>query len=500
MSKKEEKILADLGFTAEESHTILKISKIRSFPKDSIVLENCYLSEYLYIILEGEVNVFSISLVGKTSLLAHYYRGDYFGGIKLGDVPHRTSIKTLVPSRFLMLRVSDLKALLPDVNKFTKQIFENLLIDVEKKTHELSEIIQQKRAISAILSSISNSPTNLSSLLQTVAENAARLCEANDASIMQVEGDVLRLVAKFGETQLWPVGVTRRMNRDWVTGRAVIDRTPIHVIDLQAEESEFPEGAEIAKKCGHRTVFVVPLMRNGQPIGTILIRRFIVNPVTEKQMELLKTFADQAAIAIDNVNLFTEIKRKSRKLKEQSKELTQWNAMLESRVADQVAQLEQFAKLEHELTLARDIQISMLPRLIPFFKGYEFYAHMIPATSVGGDLYDFIPLGDDSIAIAIGDVADKGVPAALFMAMVRSFLRAEIRPGISPKEVLQRVNLHIMDMNDKGVFVTVLLGILNNTSRQFTYTRAGHELPILVDDKGKVKRLSKGKGQALGVF
>lgn len=500
MATKEETVLGDLGFTPEESRIVLKIGKTRFFPEDAIVLENCYLSEYLYIILEGKVRFCAISSTGKPSLIGHYGRGEYFGGIKLGDVPHKTSIKTIEPSCFLMLRISDLKDLLPEANRFTKEIFENLLTDVEKKTHELSEIIQQKQAISAILSTISNSPTSLGSLLETVAENAARLCEASDASIMQVEGDELRLVAKYGKTQLWPLGKKRRMNRDWVTGRSVIDRRPIHVIDLQVEENEFPEGSAIAKRSGHRTVFVVPLMRNGLPIGTILIRRFIVDPVTEKQMELLKTFADQAAIAIENVNLFKEIKRKSSKLKEQSAELTQWNTMLESRVAEQVAQLEQFAKLEHELTLARDIQVSMLPRSIPQLKGYEFYAHMIPATSVGGDLYDFIPLGDDLIAIAIGDVSDKGVPAALFMAMVRSFLRAEIRPGVSPKKVLQRVNHHIMDMNDKGVFVTILLGILNGAKQQFTYTRAGHELPILVDGKGVVTQLSKGKGQALGVF
>jgi serine phosphatase RsbU (regulator of sigma subunit)/CRP-like cAMP-binding protein len=500
MVKKAETTLTDLGFTPEESHTIIKIGVIRTFPEDSIVVESCYLSEFLYIILEGRVDAYFINLQGKTTLLAHYDIGDYFGGIEFGDAPHSTSVKTVEASRFLRVRISDLKALLPETDKFTKQVFENLLNDVEKKAHELSEVIQQKRAISEILSTISNSPTNLHSLLETVAENAARLCEANDSAIMQVEDDKLRIVAKYGSTQLWPIGTTRNLSRDWVTGRAVLDLTPIHVLDLQAETSDFPEGSVIAKRCGHRTVFVVPLVREGSAIGAILIRRFEVNPVTEKQMELLKTFADQAAIAIENVRLFKEIKKKSRKLKEQSKELEHWNATLESRVADQVSQLEQFARLEHELIVASDIQKSMLPRSIPRFKGYEFYAHMIPAKSVGGDFYDFIPLGNDLIAIAIGDVADKGVPAALFMAMVRSFLRAEVRPGISPKKILERVNRHIVDLNDKDVFVTVLLGLLDGTKKQFSYTRAGHEMPVVINNKGSAKRLSRGKGQVLGVF
>jgi serine phosphatase RsbU (regulator of sigma subunit)/CRP-like cAMP-binding protein len=497
---KTEITLTNLGFTAEESRTIVTIGVTSFYARDAIVLQFSYGSELLYIILEGRVNALAIDSEGQETLLAHYGTGEFFGGMAFADVPYATSIKTVEPCRFLVLRVSELKALLPKASRFAKQVFENILSGVEQQAQELAEAIQQKRAITEILRSISQSPTNLSSLLETVAENAARLCEAKDVAILQIEGDELKMVAKFGSTQLWPIGTKRRLNRDWVTARAVIDCKPIHVLDLQAAESDFPEGSAIAKKHGHRTVFVVPLMRESSAIGAILIRRFEVNPVTKKQMELLMAFADQASIAIENVRLFKEIQHKSRKLKEQSNELEQWNEKLEIRVAEQVAQLEQFAKLEHELKVASDIQKSMLPRSIPHIEGYELYANLIPAKSVGGDFYEFIPLGSDSLAIAIGDVADKGVPAALFMAMVRSFLRAEIQPGVSPKKVLETVNHHLLELNDKDIFVTLLLGILNSTSHQFTYTRAGHELPILIDDKGFVKRLNKGQGQALGIF
>ncbi len=331
-------------------------------------------------------------------------------------------------------------------------------------------------------------------------ENAARLCEAKDATIFQVEGDDLKLVAKYGPTQMWPKGRKKRITRDWVTGRAVKDRKIIRLLDLQALESEFPDGAAIAKKHGHRSVCIVPLLRENTAIGAILIRRFEVNPITDKQLELLTTFADQASIAIENVRLFNEINEKSRKLKEQSDELAQWNEELEVRVADQVSQLEQFAKLEHELKVASDIQKSMLPRSIPHLEGYEIYANMIPAKTVGGDFYEFIPLGNDSLAIAIGDVADKGVPAALFMAMVRSFLRAEVKPDVSPKKILELVNGHLLDLNDKGIFVTILLGILNKATHQFVYSRAGHELPVVIDKSGSVNQVVRGVGQALGVF
>jgi sigma-B regulation protein RsbU (phosphoserine phosphatase) len=187
-------------------------------------------------------------------------------------------------------------------------------------------------------------------------------------------------------------------------------------------------------------------------------------------------------------------------VEDQARELAEWNAALEIRVAEQIHKVEQLSKLEHELSLASEIQKSMLPRSIPTFEGYEFSARMVPAKFVGGDFFDFIPLGEDSMGIAVGDVADKGIPAALFMAMVRSLLRAEAHPGRSPKKVLQSVSHHLMDMNDKEMFVTILFGILNRASHQFHYARAGHEAPLFFDGRGSIKRMPMANGQALGVF
>ncbi|MGI9537092.1 MAG: SpoIIE family protein phosphatase, partial [Desulfocapsaceae bacterium] len=500
MAKRTQFILAGLGFTEEESQLIVQTGVIRFYPRDDFILKTPYTSESIFIILEGRVQAFTANSKGKEISLTHYRTGEYFGGIKFGDAPYVTSVRAIEPTLMLKIRMSELKILLPQASTSARQVFEDILHGAEKQGQKLSEAIQQKRAITEILRAISSSPSNLSMLLATVAENAAKLCDANDASIHQVENGHLRLVAKFGPPKTWPVGEKKQLNRGWVTGRAVIDCKPVHVLDLQIENTEFPEGAGYARKYGHRTTYAVPLMREGVAIGGILIRRWKVDPVTKQQRELLSAFADQAAIAIENVRLFNEINDKSDQLKDQSDELIQWNEKLEFRVAEQVAQLEQFAKLEHELKVASDIQGSMLPRTIPDFAGYEIYANLIPAKTVGGDFYEFIPLSDDSLAIAIGDVADKGVPAALFMAMVRSFLRAETRLGVSPREVLEAVNSHLLGLNDKGIFVTILLGILNNRTRQFTYTRAGHELPIMIDYKGSAKQLYKGEGQALGLF
>ena len=186
------------------------------------------------------------------------------------------------------------------------RVFENLVSKREQNARELSEALQQKTAISEILRAISNSPTNVQPILDTVAENAARLCNVTNAEILQVEGGELRLVAKHGHHQIWPMGFKLPISRNWVAGRAVADRTSVHVHDLQAAETDFPLGAAYAKQHGHRTTFATPLLREGVAIGAILIRRLEVRPLADNQIALLKTFADQAAIAIENVRLFNE--------------------------------------------------------------------------------------------------------------------------------------------------------------------------------------------------
>src|SRR5215831_6980160 len=184
-----------------------------------------------------------------------------------------------------------------------------------QRTRELGEALQQQSATSEVLRVISRSPTELQSVLDMVGENAARLCDANNAVIFRLEGDVLRQVASYGgipttshPTEGLPV------DRGRVTGRAVVERRTIHVHDLTAEGSNFPEGSQDARRDGHRTTLATPLLREGIPIGAILIRRLEVRPFSEKQIALLKTFADQAVIAIENVRLFQDLEARTRDL------------------------------------------------------------------------------------------------------------------------------------------------------------------------------------------
>ncbi len=163
-------------------------------------------------------------------------------------------------------------------------------------------------------------------------------------------------------------------------------------------------------------------------------------------------------------------------------------------------QLIEKERLEKELEVARQIQMGILPASLPESTGCEFGACISPARSVGGDFYDLIPLDDGSLAVMIGDVTDKGVPAAIFMAQVHALLRAEAGRSKSPGELLVNANRHLLEMNAHGLFATVLYGVLEPSSGRFTYGRAGHELPLLRTSDGQVSLPAMGVGQPVGIL
>src|SRR6266545_383188 len=173
---------------------------------------------------------------------------------------------------------------------------------------ELQDSREQQTATSEILGVIASSPTDTQPVLNVVAETAARLCGATDAQIYRVHGNVLRLAASHGSIPVLQPDEDRPIVRGMPSGRAVIDREVIHIHDMTTPEAqaEFPHSR--ATHSGARTGLVVPLLREGKAIGVIRIRRTEVRPFSDKQIALLKTFADQAVIAIENVRLFQELK------------------------------------------------------------------------------------------------------------------------------------------------------------------------------------------------
>ena len=199
------------------------------------------------------------------------------------------------------------------------------VIAIENVRHfnETKEALEQQTATSEILRVISSSPTDVRPVFDAVAESAARLCEAQDASIFRREGDRLAFVAHHGPIAQRHGDFSLPLVRGTVGGRSVLESRTVQVADLQNEDREFPDAVENARRFGFRTILSVPLLREGIAIGGIQLRRTEVQLFSDRQIALLQTFTDQAIIAIENVRLFKALEEKNRALSESNAQITQ---------------------------------------------------------------------------------------------------------------------------------------------------------------------------------
>ena len=224
----------------------------------------------------------------------------------------------------------------------------------------------------------------------------------------------------------------------------------------------------VAERLGLRHSAALPLIAKGDPVGAMVIGVNDADRIPDgRALNILKGIAQQTALAIDNARLYRESLERQR--------------------------------LEQELTLAREIQTSFLPKDAPSVPGWGLAADWQAARQVGGDFYDFVPLQDGRYGLVIADVADKGVPAALFMALSRTLMRAVAFTGRAPSEALKRVNQLIMSDARSDLFVTVFYALWNPVTGELAYANAGHNPPMLVRANGAMEMLT-GRGIALGVI
>jgi GAF domain-containing protein len=231
------------------------------------------------------------------------------GGLPIGMI----SVTRVAPGTFAPHHVQLLQTFADQAVIAIENV--RLFDEVQAKTRDLSEALVYQTGSGNILRVIASSPTDVGPVLQAIVESACELCEAYDAVVLMKDGDNLRFSAHRG-----PIAVKLdkfRISRSSVTGRSVIDRTPVHIYDVLSDEgAEFPEGQEHSRRDGFRSILSVPMLREGESIGAIALRRNEVQPFADKQIALLQTFADQAVIAIGNVRLFDEVQARTEDLSE----------------------------------------------------------------------------------------------------------------------------------------------------------------------------------------
>lgn len=219
-----------------------------------------------------------------------------------------------------------------------------------------------------------------------------------------------------------------------------------------------------------KTWLGVPMLVGNSARGVVSLQNLDKeNAFSKSDIDLLMTLTNSMSLSLENARLFNETERLLK-------------------------------LMEEEMKIAHLTQQSILPPNMPHRVGYDFSSIITPARAVGGDFYNFIHLDNDRLSLIIGDVSDKGLPAALFMALTFSLLQAETEHSDNPLHILLNVNRFLLKMNASGMFVTLLYGILDFRTGVFNYTRAGHPPPIVLDAHGKVIEVGMEVGQPLGLF
>ena len=263
--------------------------------------------------------------------------------------------------------------------------------------------------------------------------------------------------------------------------------TPEEFLINVLHEGEYLGEMSLLMPGGHRTASV---RARGKSTLLSLSRAQFMN-ITKKHPELAISMVRVLSQRLDATNTatFRDLTEKNRQLQ---------TAYDELKAAQ--AQLIEKERLERELQVAADIQLSILPDVLPHFEEFGFGARILPARQVGGDLYDVFHLKDGRVGVLIGDVADKGVPSALFMARAHALIMAEADIGLTAGDALRLVNTHITRLQKSTQFVTVLYGILDLNTREFSFARAGHEPPLLLHMDGSIERIPHSSGMALGLW
>jgi sigma-B regulation protein RsbU (phosphoserine phosphatase) len=413
---------------------------------------------------------------GLTQFAAAIHLEDrILGTIVLGDLPERplSSKEIAVLARVHHVDERELAAAAAELRPMDERQMRGALAFLQLLANTLTRLCYQQAVLqenvdelrmlsetSRLLSSTMDPDAVLDNIVRTMAEVMhAKACSLR---LLNPSGDELVMKAAFGLSPLYlkkgPVIVAENPN-----DQAALRGEVITVDDMRTDPNV--RYREEAGREGLVSNLAVGLIAKGKPLGTLHIYTAEPHTFTPEEVRLFRSVADQAALTVANAQLLEEV----------------------------VAVRQQ----QRELRLAARVQQRLLPAKAPEIRGYDCYGITVPSLAVGGDFHDWIELPGGNWGIAVGDVAGKGVPAAILMAGVRAALRAQAEHVYALDHILDRVNNSLAADTEPSEFVTLFYGVLDSTAHRLTYSNAGHEPPILVRG-GQVTRLRTG-GPLLGV-
>jgi sigma-B regulation protein RsbU (phosphoserine phosphatase) len=334
-----------------------------------------------------------------------------------------------------------------------------LYSELRQRTSEMETLSEISREISSIL--------NLDQLLGNIAPLLSRVIDYEYLLIGLIDEETEEFVwhVEEGYGQSDSQEASRTRITQGIVGRAVRERQTLIVGDV-TRDPDYHSNPDAPGR--RRSEIAVPLCYEGKVLGVIALESSRRYAFTRSHAGMLDNMANHLSIAIVNARLYTE-------------------------------RVESEQRLEREILLARDVQRAMIPDTAPAMKGFEIAARLEPALNLSGDFYDYLKLNDKRLAAMIGDVAGKGVRAAMGMAAVRSIARNFARSSIHPARVLKMSNQRLHRDLGKQLLVTMVYGLLDAETRTFQYVNAGHNAPLLIRPNGRWRALKAG-GLLLGVF
>lgn len=330
----------------------------------------------------------------------------------------------------------------------------DLVAKLKKKSLEAQTLLEIEKSLSFTL--------NLSDLLELILDSLQKVVKYDAATIFLIDTEkqeIEHIKARGFDAAVEPD--LRLKIGDGLAGWAAKTQKSL-IVQNVGEDPRYIE-ARVETK----SEMVVPMISQDRITGVFNLESDQLNAYHQGDLELLEAFASLAAVSLERARQHEEILGKR--------------------------------KLEEELSIAKRIQESFLPRRKPQLIGFDISGVNIPSEQVGGDYYDFIPIIENQMGIAIADVSGKGIPAALIMASYRASLIAEIRNNYAIRSIMFKVNNLLFESTEPENYVTAVYGVLDTKNHIFTFSNAGHNAPILRHANGEMEYLTEG-GMALGIF
>lgn len=428
----------------------------RRYPSGATIFPDGIVGDGFYLLNKGHVQIVKPTADGEV-VLNELRPGDSFGEMSLLDGQPR-SAAARADGEVSVLEMSK-EVFLSLIQRYPALLYLTALENAQRLRRSDLELINELRARNQELRQLYDTSLDISRHLELSRALAAITERAQN--LLDSSGSVLHLYDAARQLLVAPSPYKHVRPGEGATGQAFASGEAVFV------NTPHEKGQEATTRSPSRCELAAPISLDKNKLGTLtVLRPRSAAPFTDENAKLLRLLANQAAIAIENARLFGVSVEKGR--------------------------------LDGELLAARQVQRSLIPKRAPRVPGFQLAGLWRPAREVAGDFYDFIPLGKGKWGIVIGDVSDKGAPAALFMAISRSVLRASASAEPQTARAIERANRVLTADAANGMFVTVFYAVLETGPRQLTFVNAGHNPPMLLRKSGRLEWLRR-HGIALGV-